>query len=78
MALLIIDELGFKPMDRGEASPFFRLVRYRMAVANPNRHIAGLDPDRESGFVAVVHNRTTSFGQRLLRVLVFDAAPTRV
>jgi DNA replication protein DnaC len=29
MALLIIDELGFEPMDREEASLFFRLVTYR-------------------------------------------------
>jgi len=28
-ALLIIDELGFEPMDRPEASLFFRLVTYR-------------------------------------------------
>jgi DNA replication protein DnaC len=28
-ALLIIDELGFEPMDRSEASLFFRLVTYR-------------------------------------------------
>lgn len=28
-ALLIIDELGFEPMDRAEASLFFRLVTYR-------------------------------------------------
>ena len=28
-ALLIIDELGFEPMDRQEASLFFRLVSYR-------------------------------------------------
>lgn len=28
-ALLIIDELGFEPMDRQEASLFFRLVTYR-------------------------------------------------
>lgn len=28
-ALLIIDELGFEPMDRHEASLFFRLVSYR-------------------------------------------------
>ena len=27
--LLIIDELGFEPMDRSEASLFFRLVTYR-------------------------------------------------
>jgi len=30
-ALLIIDELGFEPMDRAEASLFFRLVTYRYA-----------------------------------------------
>lgn len=29
MALLIIDELGFEPMDREEASLFFRLITYR-------------------------------------------------
>ncbi|NCQ34956.1 ATP-binding protein [bacterium] len=28
-ALLIVDELGFEPMDRAEASLFFRLVTYR-------------------------------------------------
>ena len=28
-ALLIIDEMGFEPMDREEASLFFRLVTYR-------------------------------------------------
>lgn len=28
-ALLVIDELGFEPMDRAEASLFFRLVTYR-------------------------------------------------
>ena len=28
-SLLIIDELGFEPMDRQEASAFFRLVTYR-------------------------------------------------
>lgn len=27
--LLVIDELGFEPMDRQEASLFFRLVTYR-------------------------------------------------
>ncbi len=30
-SLLIIDELGFEPMDRQEASAFFRLVTYRYA-----------------------------------------------
>jgi DNA replication protein DnaC len=30
-SLLIIDELGFEPMDREEASLFFRLVSYRYA-----------------------------------------------
>ncbi len=30
-SLLIIDELGFEPMDRQEASLFFRLVTYRYA-----------------------------------------------
>jgi DNA replication protein DnaC len=29
MALLIVDELGFEPMTREEASLFFRLVTYR-------------------------------------------------
>lgn len=29
VALLIIDEMGFEPMDRAEASLFFRLVSYR-------------------------------------------------
>ena len=29
MALLIVDELGFEPMSREEASLFFRLVTYR-------------------------------------------------
>ncbi len=28
-ALLVIDELGFEPMTRDEASLFFRLVTYR-------------------------------------------------
>jgi len=28
-ALLIIDEMGFEPLDREEASLFFRLVTYR-------------------------------------------------
>ena len=29
VALLIIDEMGFEPMDRQEASLFFRMVSYR-------------------------------------------------
>ena len=29
MALVIIDEVGFEPMDRQEASLFFRLVSHR-------------------------------------------------
>lgn len=29
VALLVIDEMGFEPMDRAEASLFFRLVSYR-------------------------------------------------
>jgi len=29
-ALLLIDELGFDPMSRQEASLFFRLVSYRV------------------------------------------------
>ncbi len=29
VALLIIDEVGFEPMTRQEASLFFRLVSYR-------------------------------------------------
>ena len=29
VALLVVDEVGFQPMDRHEASLFFRLVSYR-------------------------------------------------
>ena len=47
MALLIIDELGFEPMTREEASLFFRLVTYRYGrgaiLITTNKSSAGVD-----------------------------------
>jgi hypothetical protein len=53
VALLIIDEVGFEPMNRREASLFFRLTVVPCSPVPPNKPMqrVGLRPDADR------HNR---------------------
>jgi DNA replication protein DnaC len=44
--LLIVDELGFEPMDRHEAGLFFRLVTYRYGHGHPGSPTSSCSRDQ--------------------------------